>query len=311
MFERLRRRPIVDEWAIGVVPMHLCEWISAALRTAEAAPAAVRWFEWPGMGSFVADPIAFTAGDEHFVAYELFDSWKARGAIAVGALRNGSIDHLAVVLDDPAFHFAYPFIVERGGQLYCVPDCSREDGLSAFVLRSPTRWEYEGSLRGLPKLSDPTIHRSNGLWWVLGTRRQDSEERLHVYYSDDLFSEWHESASGGIPSHGDRRGAGPFVEVDGRLIRPSQDSAGRYGAAVNLNEVSSLGKDGYTERLAARVPPRPEWPYTEGMHTVSGVGEWTAVDASRRKRTNRALVQKLHARWERRRRSRRAAVKTF
>jgi hypothetical protein len=304
----LRRGRIVDEWAIGVASIPISDWLAEAMRLREVPDTALRWFEWPGLGNFVADPIPFTAGGEAFVAYELFNAWKARGAIGVGALRGGTIVHLGIALDDPSLHLAYPFVVERKGELYCIPDSSRADGLSAYVLDTPTRWQHKGLLPGLPKLSDPTLYQADGMWWLLGTSRAYDDERLQVYFSDDLFSEW-QQCGGPIPSQAARRPAGPLVDVGGTLIRPSQHSEVRYGAAVNLNEVVAIGPTGYEERFLIRLLPRQDWPYSAGMHTVSGVGEWTMVDASRRTTTARATLQKIHARWERRKRARRGGIR--
>ena len=73
----LQRGRIVDEWAIGVAPIGICDWLAEAMRSGEVPDTELRWFEWPGLGNFVADPIAFTAGGEAFVSYVLSPAGQA------------------------------------------------------------------------------------------------------------------------------------------------------------------------------------------------------------------------------------------
>jgi hypothetical protein len=77
------------------------------------------------------------------------------------------------------------------------------------------------------------------------------------------------------------RPAGTPFEHDGRLFRPAQDCAGSYGAAIVINEVTSLTPDRFSERPVARLTPEPRGPLPDGLHTLSAAGPRTLVDGKR------------------------------
>jgi hypothetical protein len=74
------------------------------------------------------------------------------------------------------------------------------------------------------------------------------------------------------------RPAGPLFHEGGRLFRPSQDSSGRYGRALNINEVEVLNTREYRERIVDRI--EPGWnPAFVAVHSLSRSGGLTVMDA--------------------------------
>ena len=74
------------------------------------------------------------------------------------------------------------------------------------------------------------------------------------------------------------RPAGALFLWDGKLIRPSQDSSGGYGSALNLNRVDVLTETDYRETLIERIEPGAGY---RGLHTLNGVGEFSVIDVLR------------------------------
>ncbi len=297
---RLVRSAVTHEWAVGLARIPVEEWVVAATRDGTPPNVPLTWFDRPGVGRFVADPVLFIAGGEVLVAYEVFDPNEARGTIGVGAVRGGTIEHLGIAIDDPAVHLAYPFVFEVDGSLYCVPDRAPAGGMLAYRIVSATSWYPVGPLPGLPRLTDLTLYRASAEWWGVGTTVADGEERLHVFRSHHPLAAWTPCGAPPAPTGGVRRSAGPFVTVGGRVLRPTQNGRNGYGTGLMINEVRSLGPSGLDELPIATLWPRPEWPFPAGLHMLSGAGGWTVIDAFRRRRSLRSPVQKLRARGARR-----------
>jgi len=84
--------------------------------------------------------------------------------------------------------------------------------------------------------------------------------RLCIFYSDRLLSDvWTPHPVNEQRLYEDRpftggRGAGPFIERDGTLLRPAQDNPHYYGESLVLNEVRVLSEDRFEEVPTRRMP---------------------------------------------------------
>ena len=74
------------------------------------------------------------------------------------------------------------------------------------------------------------------------------------------------------------RPAGPLLEVGDRLLRPAQDSSGRYGMAIVLHEVQTLTRDAYAEAVIGRIDPADVLPGNRATHTYVRGGGYEVVD---------------------------------
>jgi hypothetical protein len=89
-----------------------------------------------------------------------------------------------------------------------------------------------------------------------------------------------------------RPGGTPFVR-DGFLYRPAQDCTDTYGGRTVIMKITRLSETEFVEKLAAVVAPSPDWPFADGLHTVSAAGEVTLIDAKRYLFTFGGFRQKL------------------
>jgi hypothetical protein len=65
---------------------------------------------------------------------------------------------------------------------------------------------------------------------------------------------------------------------EGKIYRPSQNCAGRYGIAFNLNHVTKLTENEYEETLVTEV--KPAWnKRLQGTHTLNFDKDFTIIDA--------------------------------
>jgi hypothetical protein len=97
----------------------------------------------------------------------------------------------------------------------------------------------------------------HGLLWLFvtiaapGTHPSDE---LHLYFASDLVGPWRPHVMNPIVTDVRAgRPAGRLFVRGGTMIRPAQDSARRYGHAVNFQAVTVLTVDDYQERTLARL----------------------------------------------------------
>ena len=72
------------------------------------------------------------------------------------------------------------------------------------------------------------------------------------------------------------------LTTDGILL-PTQDCTATYGGAIRPLLVHTLTPDRFeAEAGPPVVAPAAYAPFTEGLHTMSALGDWTLLDAKRR-----------------------------
>ncbi|HBC07526.1 MAG TPA: hypothetical protein DC046_08085 [Rhodospirillaceae bacterium] len=265
----------------------------------------VNWLPRNRTLCFRADPFGWrTEQGETVLLYETFDYRKGKGRIVRNV--NGTED----VIGDFSYHASYPYLIEKDGQHYAVPELSEMACPTAFpVDRNSPQWVGDGcplkGLEGVP-LSDGTIFLHEGRYWLFGMKAdQESNAMLHAWHAPDCFGPWtpHERNPIKIDITSSRPGGTPFLWQD-QLVRPTQDCSTTYGAAIVLNRIDILTPTKFGETPIARIEPDPTSYYRHGVHTLNVIDGIIIVDA---KRHARHLLAPLY-RWLRVCRSKRRAI---
>lgn len=294
---RVRARLREDVWCVGVVakPAH------AFLTDPTLAP--VRWIElFPPFG-YYADPFPLHDEGRLKLLVEGYDHVEGQGYIAL-LDPDGPPERAArrVAVPVPG-HLSYPYLIEDGGQTFCVPESHQ--ARRVVLLRTttfPTAWTVDRVLLDGFAGVDCTPVRHEGRWWLFcaDNDRRD-QEMLFLFMADALRGPWRPHP--GNPVKTTRRSARPagrpFVH-EGVLYRPAQDCSSTYGGAVVLNRVLELTPDRFAEEEAVRIAPDPASPYPDGLHHFAPFGELTVIDAKRERldlgTARRALVRRLRGR---------------
>ena len=284
-----------EEWNIGVLNYPISEFLK------ERPNQNVRWLPNPAKGSFRADPFGFLHNNELVVLYEKYDGKKGRGVIArLRPKPNNILKRSKTILDNEQ-HLSYPFIVQKDGKTYVIPE--------SFMSKQVMLYELSSDLDSLePKcvlldqpLLDPTLVYYNDLWWMMGTLPPNTNVGLYLFYSENLEGPYQPHQMNPVKSDigNARPGGTPFVH-EGQLYRPAQDSSETYGGRIIINRVLQLDKHDYQEEFVKYIDPLPGGPHNLGVHTISAVGDLTLVDGKRfiinqdKQRANlRRKVQKL------------------
>ena len=257
-------RPLADSEMTGRAP-------AAQLKVHHAPP-----------GRFWADPFPIVVDGKVWVFFEDYSFTSRKAVISCAPVSPaGDLGAVATALECP-YHLSYPFVFERQGRLYLIPDTWDEHRVDLWRCRRfPDDWTRERTLLDGVSMSDPTLHRQDGKLWLFGTVsevRARANDELHIYMADALEGAWRPHPANPVVSDCRRaRPAGRLFLQDGRLIRPAQDCSGRYGRAVVLNRVDALNERAYAETPSGRIDG--SWlAGNRGTHTVNYAGSLEFLD---------------------------------
>lgn len=294
-------------WAVGVVSQTMDDIIQNGLT------GVVRWSELR-RGSFVADPYGMLLPDgERLILAERYDyaatgDLKARGEIVaarLGAKTAPEALQFTPVTSYP-YHLSYPSLICEDDRWYLFVESWEANGLSCFTAERPTGpWRFHRLLLpGIPVI-DPTLIRSDGIWYLFCTRHDDGPlSRLMLFSAQSPFGPWAPHPENPIRTDlGAARPAGPiFRAPDGRLYRPAQDCRATYGGALVIHRIDELTPQHFRETAVRALAPVPgRW--NRGIHTICALGDETLIDG---KTYEWSLTEPLDASVRERREARRA-----
>lgn len=233
-----------------------------------------------------ADPFVVDDGERRLVFVEEYGLRDQRGVIAcLELLADGSARRLGLAIDEP-YHVSYPQVFRHEGDWYLTIESgaarrARLYRASAF----PLRWEPVADLLSDCACVDPTLRYHDGHWYLfasLSDNGADAHDELFLFIADTLSGPYRPHPCNPVVKDVRRaRPAGALFVHGGRLVRPAQDCAPVYGAAVVFNEVLELSPTAYRERPLARLDA--SWMRGAGRcHTYSVAGGDEVLDASGR-----------------------------
>jgi hypothetical protein len=240
----------------------------------------------PPKDRFWADPHVLHRGGRYYVFVEEYLFHTRKGHISVLVLdEHGRYEGPLKVLERD-YHLSYPFVFEAGGELYMIPESADNRTVELYkCVEFPLRWTFVKNLLEGIAAFDATVLHHEGEWWLFATvvenRGGSSWDDLFLFHCDSIFGEWIPHRFNPVISDVRRaRPAGAIVSHNGQLYRPSQDSATRYGRALNLNRIERLAIDDYEEECVAIIAPEGDGGL-RGVHTYARADRLTVLDALR------------------------------
>jgi hypothetical protein len=179
------------------------------------------------------------------------------------------------------YSVSYPYVFEVEGEPWLVHEQHQRRRVDAYHLNGSATLVASWELGGIAVV-DPTIVRHEGRWWLFCTD-QDSGPNyaLHVFWAASPYGPWHAHDRNPVKIDiGGARPAGNFFVRDGKLYRPAQDCAGRYGRAIVIQRVDLLTPKHFKETCVARIDSTAVGRKgAVGTHTLSHGHGWVALDA--------------------------------
>lgn len=280
-----------DHWHVGVVDRPIEDFVDM-----DEAPETT-WLENPPRHTFRADPFGVAADGGSWVLYEEVDYRDGLGRIVAEEWREPGEPSRREVIFGGDQHLSYPYLVREDGQIYCVPETSESGRVHLFrAVEFPWRWEHAAVLLEDVAALDSTLFRHSGLWWMFATdARSGPRHVLNAWHAEALAGEWTEHARNPIKVDiCSARPAGTPFRHEGRLYRPAQSGARRYGERLALNRIETLTPDQFEERTVRWISPDPEGPCPDGLHTLSRLGpDRCLVDGNRTRLSHHELVRRI------------------
>lgn len=200
----------------------------------------------PAPGTYHADPFLF----RNLIFFELYDYEK--GLIACME-KDGK--NIRTVLDRP-YHLSFPFIIEENGEIYMIPENHHAIELYRCV-KFPDQWELAMTIAE-GAFADTTILKTPKELLLFTT---EGDNNLRIFRSQFITGPWEKIYS---EAHMYSRGAGNIFELDGKIMRPTQDGE-IYGKQIYIKEI---GLGPYREKLEDTI--YPTWaPNLTGTHTFN------------------------------------------
>jgi hypothetical protein len=248
----------------------------------------INWLFKNTFDKFYADPFILIPENEHIkILCEDFAYDDDYGKISLltfdGNFRQ--VDHK--VLLDTKSHLSFPFIFSENKKTYVFPEASESGKLSCY--------EYDPLNESLSFLKDiidlpfrdSSILKYNDKYWIFGTIiKKDTEDTLHIFFSDNLFGPYVQHPSNPVKSGlNGNRSAGKFIEVDNIIYRPSQNSKNVYGESITLNKVTKLDELSFKEEPYLTIRINKKNRNNDGMqriHSINIMDDIIVVDGIHR-----------------------------
>jgi hypothetical protein len=185
-----------------------------------------------------------------------------------------------IVLDRP-YHLSYPFVFERGGDVYMMPETGTANRIEVYrAERFPDRWVLHAILIDNIAAYDATLYEHEGRQWLFMTtgRWQSSTwDALEIYHSDRLEGTWTPLADNPVLIDPDgARPGGAMYRSEGALWRPAQDCSEIYGGGLALCRVDKLSLHGFRQTVVSHLAPASR--STSGVHTLNSANGIETVD---------------------------------
>jgi len=241
------------------------------------------WHRLPDDGArFYADPFVLRHEGRTWLFVEEFPYATGKAIVSVVEMGpEGPLGTPRPILER-ANHLSYPFVFERAGAIWMIPETSTAGRVELFhATKFPDAWESVGPLVDGIEVSDATIVEHEGRLWMFGAvggEGASSWDALHLWHADELVGPW--LPHSGNPILIDARGARPagaFYRRAGELWRPAQDCTSGYGAALALARVTRLDTEGFAQEVASVIRPGGAWPGI-GLHTLNWAAGIEVVD---------------------------------
>lgn len=240
----------------------------------------VRWVQLPFKDRWFADPfILEITNDEIILLCEEYSDELKRGRLARLIIDKMTyrLKSWNIILDLPS-HLSFPGIIRVGDRVFVCPENSGSG--------KSTIYEYDSladKLVALHTISDEPLtdaiytEKFNGRRLLFSTRIPNQNKNI-----TDI-SEWDEGKRRFVKTdeivalENTGRMAGDFIEHNGKVYRPAQESNEEYGHAVEIQEISYM--DGQWKAIPVRRMVSPHPVLKLGFHTFNLYGGMIVVDA--------------------------------
>ncbi|WP_407409311.1 hypothetical protein [Acinetobacter sp.] len=185
------------------------------------------------------------------------------------------------------YHLSYPCVFKHEDTWYMIPESAQNNSIELWKCTNfPYQWQLDHVMMDNINSADTTPFYHAGDWYLFCALKTKNSKKygneLHIFTSHDLFSQNWQAHPQNPVKKGilQFRPGGHLVQLNQKLIRPSQDSIKRYGGSLDLNEVVELSPTRYQEKFYMKLDS--QWhPQDNGCHTFNIFNDSIVIDAIR------------------------------
>ena len=244
----------------------------------------------PPRDRFWADPFAIFKDGKYYIFIEELIYAENKGTICVIQMDEKGQYELPVKVLERPYHLSYPFLFEENGVLYMLPETASNQSVETYRCNKfPDSWELHQTLLSNVYAVDPTLLKYDGKYWLFCNIKEQegasAQDELFLFYADSLESNnWMPHPMNPIVSDvRNARPAGAIIQRNGRLFRPAQNSAERYGHNIQINEIITLTVTEYKEMPSQHILPNWE-AEVMAIHTINQSHNLVVADALYRRK---------------------------
>ena len=231
---------------------------------------------------FYADPFVVWRDGLAYVFCEEYPYATGKGVISLFTIDEKGVASTPRVIIDRPYHLSYPFIFERDGETFMIPETSGNNTIELYRARSfPDDWEFVRVLVSDVNAGDATLIERDGRFWIfaaLSDGERSTWDTLGIFHAPALEGPWQAHTQNPVLiDAGCARPAGRMFEFGGALIRPAQDCRTGYGVGLALCRIDRLDPDEFGQSVVRRFGP-PPGTGEHGLHTLNDSGPYEVID---------------------------------
>lgn len=242
---------------------------------------------YPPKGFDWADPFIIRKNGKFFLFFEELEIRFGKGHISLLEFNDkgvlSSTGPKKVI--EERYHLSYPYVFSYNEQFYMLPESADAAELWLYECEEfPEKWKKKHQIFSNKSIYDASLILHEDYWYLFGTEILSEggsrDQYLHIYYSNSLTgAEWHSHPMNPITQ--DVRGARPAGKIfreEGKIFRPGQIGAPKYGYGIQFYEILELSPTGFKEVRIDRMLPK--WnDELQACHTFNTESGFSVVDA--------------------------------
>jgi hypothetical protein len=216
----------------------------------------------PPKDRFWADPFIVECEGLNYLFVEEMIFTKDRGVIRCLTLKDVHQIEIGPVALEMPYHLSFPSVFRFQDKFFMIPETLENKSIELFeCVEFPYKWRKRKTIFDNILAVDSFVMFRDNKWWLFTNVAPgpgcNSSDELHIFFTDNpINGKWvSHPLNPVVEGSGFSRNAGRIFEHKGKLYRPSQICAKRYGAGVNINEVSLLTESEYKETCIYRIIP--------------------------------------------------------
>ena len=227
-----------------------------------------------------ADPFILDVTEKEIILLvEEYDNNIKKGRIArlVVNRDNLKLISMKIVLDLKS-HLSFPAIYKENSSIYICPENSQSGQYIKYTYDDKTQTLINPQLIINEPLTDAIKYFINGVPYIFSTKQPSPNgNKLFVYTYGNNKSKF-KLKQEILLDDNTARGAGHFIQLNEKIIRPAQDCNNSYGAGLVFQEIKQVKENEEFKIKELKRIYSKSIRYGQGMHTFNTFGDIAVID---------------------------------